>query len=68
MRATKSERWNEDIGRQRLDKARREQALSDAKAWREVDAMAEKREPGKPKEETFGARVGAPPEDGWEWF
>lgn len=68
MRAEKSERWNEDIDRQRLDKVRREQALSDAKAWKEVDALAEKREPRKPSGATFGAGVGAPPEDGWEWF
>jgi hypothetical protein len=68
MRTEKSERWNEDIDRQRLDKARREQAMRDARAWREVDAMAETSEAPKPTEATFGARVGPPPEGGWEWF
>lgn len=56
-----------------LDHERILNARRDAKAWSEVDAMAAEEEerrkaPKKLNDGNFGARMPAPPEEGWDWF
>lgn len=59
-----------------LEQERRVNARRDKQKWTEVDAMAEEEAERKKQlsarnklnDNNFGARVGPPPEDGWDWF